>query len=63
MAVQPLIPSSSPDTLRALVIEHIGDLARAGRAVWHGHNDGAIEVWFMTGEIFLLEKHAVTRLA
>jgi hypothetical protein len=42
-----------------LVIGHIG---RSVRAVWHPHDDGTVEVCFLSGEIFLLGEHAVTRL-
>lgn len=63
MTVGPPTQSPRRGTPRTWVIDHIDRSVRAGRAVWHPHDDGTVEVWFLTGEIFLLGKHAVTRLA
>jgi hypothetical protein len=59
MVARPPPRSSGRDTPRTLVIGHIG---RSVRAVWHPHDDGTVEVCFLSGEIFLLGEHAVTRL-
>jgi hypothetical protein len=51
------------DPAKALVMIHIGQFVRDGRAEWTLLDNGDIELRFFSGEVFLLADATMTRVA
>jgi len=56
------IQTRAANTSMVMVVAHLAQLVRAGRAEWRASDTGGTEVRFDTGEVFLLGATAVTRL-
>jgi hypothetical protein len=53
----------SDDPAKPLVMMYLSQFVNAGYAEWHARDDGDLELWFVTGEIFLMADTTMTRLA
>jgi hypothetical protein len=51
------------DPAKALVIAYFRRLVADGYAEWHLHKNGDIELRLLTGEIYLLAKTTIIRIA
>jgi hypothetical protein len=50
------------DPAKSLVMRHLGQLVSDGFAEWRTLADNAIELRFMSGEVFLLAEKTITRV-
>ncbi|MET0679063.1 MAG: hypothetical protein ABW175_24960 [Bradyrhizobium sp.] len=62
-AVETFVALGQDQPDKALVMKYIGQLVVDGYAEWEMLDNGEVEVRFTSGEIYLLSKAAVLRLA
>ena len=58
-----LVNGVEPDPAKAHVMAHFRGLVADGLAEWQTMDDGTIRLCLSTGEIYLLRKTTVTRIA